>query len=404
MEAIEDIVIVGAGLAGLATALGLHRKGIKCLILEASPELRASGFGFTMWTNAWRAMDALGIGDKLREHHVLGERLTILSTSGKTLSDDRISGVQGKSGFLEFRCVKRDLLLKTLKDELPTGTIRYSSKIVSIEKDGNLKLLHLFDGSIIKAKVLIGCDGVNSVVAKYLGLKKLSYSGRMATRGLTEYESEHCFKPGFLQIIGGGHRFGIIPWSEKSVYWFLTWIASEENKNVDESIEKMKDYVIRNLKNANVSEETIQLIKQSEMGNVVSTPLKYRSPLSLLFAKITEDNVCVAGDALHATTPEIGQGGCMALEDSVVLARCLSEVLLGSRKGGDGEYERIEGALKKFAKERRWRTIKLIALSYIVGFIQQSADPFMSFIRERLLAPVIANIYINFPIYDCGQL
>ncbi|KAF3328183.1 6-hydroxynicotinate 3-monooxygenase [Carex littledalei] len=313
MEAIEDIVIVGGGLAGLATALGLHRKGIKCLILESSPDLRTSGFGLTMWTNAWRAMDALGIGDKLREHHVL-------------------------------------------------------------------------------------------VVAKYLGLKKLSFSGRLATRGLTEYETEHGFQPGFFQIIGGGHRAGVITCSDKSVYWFLTWITSEENKNVDQSVEKMKDYVIGNLKHANKSEETLELIDRSEMGNVISTPLKYRSPFSLMFAKIAEDNVCVAGDALHATTPEIGQGGCMALEDSVVLARCLSEAIIGSKRGCDEEYERIQGALEKYAKERRWRSIKVITLSYIVGFIQQSANPFVSFLRERLLARVIANVYINFSNYDCGKL
>lgn len=140
------------------------------------------------------------------------------------------------------------------------------------------------------------------------------------------------------------------------------------------------------------------------MGNVISTPLKYRSPFSLLFAKITEDNVCVAGDALHATTPELGQGGCMALEDSVVLARCLSEAIIGSKREGDAEYERIQGALEKYAKERRWRSIKVIALSYVVGFIQQSANPFVSFLRERLLGRVIANVYMNFPSYDCGML
>ncbi|CAN6321416.1 unnamed protein product [Urochloa humidicola] len=74
MEAVEDIVIAGAGLAGLATALGLHRKGVRSLVLESSPTLRASGFAFTTWTNAFRALDALGVGDKIREHHLLYER------------------------------------------------------------------------------------------------------------------------------------------------------------------------------------------------------------------------------------------------------------------------------------------------------------------------------------------
>lgn len=50
------------------------RKGVRCLVLESSPALRASGFAFTTWTNAFRALDALGVGDKIREHHLLYER------------------------------------------------------------------------------------------------------------------------------------------------------------------------------------------------------------------------------------------------------------------------------------------------------------------------------------------
>jgi 2-polyprenyl-6-methoxyphenol hydroxylase-like FAD-dependent oxidoreductase len=51
-----------------------RRKGVRSLVLESSPELRASGFAFTTWTNAFRALDALGVGDKIREHHLLYER------------------------------------------------------------------------------------------------------------------------------------------------------------------------------------------------------------------------------------------------------------------------------------------------------------------------------------------
>ncbi|KAK6118925.1 hypothetical protein DH2020_047333 [Rehmannia glutinosa] len=63
----EDIVIVGAGIAGLTTALGLPRLGIRSLVLESSEGLRIAGFALTMWTNAWRALDAVGIGNVLRE-------------------------------------------------------------------------------------------------------------------------------------------------------------------------------------------------------------------------------------------------------------------------------------------------------------------------------------------------
>ena len=68
--AIEEVVIAGAGLAGLAVALGLHRKGVRSVVLESSPERRTSGFAFFTWTNAFRALDALGVGDKMRSQHV----------------------------------------------------------------------------------------------------------------------------------------------------------------------------------------------------------------------------------------------------------------------------------------------------------------------------------------------
>ncbi|KAI9096001.1 hypothetical protein K1719_026148 [Acacia pycnantha] len=67
---VEDVVIVGAGIAGLATSLGLHRLGVRSLVLESSNTLRAAGFALTIWTNAWKALDALGIGDILRQQHL----------------------------------------------------------------------------------------------------------------------------------------------------------------------------------------------------------------------------------------------------------------------------------------------------------------------------------------------
>ncbi|KAM0892272.1 hypothetical protein ACQ4PT_025857 [Festuca glaucescens] len=160
-DAAEDVVIAGAGVAGLAVALGLHRKGVRSVVLESSPVLRTSGFAIMAWTNAFRALDALGVGDTIRSKH---------------------AQIQG--GPHEARCVQRNVLLETLEAELPRGTIRYSSKIVSVDDDGDgTKILHLADGSTLRAKVLIGCDGINSVVARWLGLAKLSDSGRTATRG-----------------------------------------------------------------------------------------------------------------------------------------------------------------------------------------------------------------------------
>ncbi|KAM0949826.1 putative FAD-dependent urate hydroxylase [Dioscorea sansibarensis] len=227
METIEDVIIVGAGLCGLATALGLHRKGVKSVVLESSEVLRAAGFAFSTWTNAWKALEALGIADELRRHHLRLEGLSIYSASAGSITYQMpFKASEGP----EMRCVRRDLLLETLAKELPSDTIRYSSKVVLIEESGNLKVLHLADGSTMKTKVLIGCDGVNSVVSKWLGLKKPSFAGRSATRGFTEFPDGHGFSPEFVQFFGQGFRAGILPCDEKSMYWYFTWSSSSKGK------------------------------------------------------------------------------------------------------------------------------------------------------------------------------
>lgn len=403
MAAVEDIVIAGAGLAGLATALGLHRKGVRSLVLESSATLRASGYAFTTWTNAFRALDALGVGDKIREHHLRYERLVAFSASTGEAAATVSLKMQGKSGPHEIRCVKRNFLLDTLENELPEGTIRYSSKIVAIEEEGNVKVLHMADGSIIRANVLVGCDGVNSVVAKWLGLPKPIVSGRSATRGLAEYPEGHGFGPEMLQFIGQGFRSGVLPCSDTSVYWNYTWYPSPADGDAEESVAKMRQHVLAKLgATKKIPAEALDVIERSEMSEVVSSPLRFRSPLALVRGSISRGNVCVAGDALHPMTPELGQGGCAALEDGVVLARCLGEAFVGA--GNDGGYACVTAALEKFAGERRWRAIRLITAAYVVGFVQQSSNVVIKFLREKFLSGLLAKLMVDMADFDCGKL
>ncbi|CAL4937698.1 unnamed protein product [Urochloa decumbens] len=400
--AAEDIVIAGAGLAGLATALGLYRKGVRSLVLESSPSLRASGFAFTTWKNAFRALDTLGVGDKIRKQHLQALALRVVSSDTGEIVREADLTRSGKGGPNEIRCVRRDLLLQALEEELPKGTIRYSSKIVSIEEDGEIKVLRLADGSVLRAKVLIGCDGVNSVVAKWLGLAKPSYSGRLAARGLAHYPDGHGFEPKFLQFIGHGFRSGMLPCNETDIYWFFTWTPSEHDKGVDESEAKMKQFVLDKLRGSKVPEEALAVIAKSEMSDVLAAPLRFRPPLSLVTASISKVNVCVAGDALHPMTPDLGQGGCSALEDGVVLARCLGEALVGDSAAA--ENERIEACLREYARIRRWRSVELIATAYTIGFIQESNHAIVSFLRDKFLSGVLAGRLLKMADYDCGTL
>ncbi|KAL9262831.1 Monooxygenase 3-like protein, partial [Drosera capensis] len=153
----EEIVIVGAGIAGLAVASGLHRLGFKSLVLESSDCLRATGAALRIWTNGWQALDALGIGDSLRSQHVRLEALVANSCVAEVAMAE-ISFITKKpsGGVHEVRGLRRKVLLETLALDLPSESIRFTSKVVAIEESGYFKVVHLADGATIKAKVLIG--------------------------------------------------------------------------------------------------------------------------------------------------------------------------------------------------------------------------------------------------------
>ncbi|KAK3193627.1 hypothetical protein Dsin_024937 [Dipteronia sinensis] len=163
---VEDVVIVGVGIAGLTTPLGLHnhRLGIRSLVLKSAESLRATGFALTSWSsNARRALDALGIG----------ESLCVLTTS--TPLWEIIVSMNGMSEFCMMPMKKMSTLLLDLKPR----KVQYS------QYSSTLRLL---------------LSSVNSVVAKFLGFKEPAFVGRSAIRGYADYTGSHGLKPKFLQF------------------------------------------------------------------------------------------------------------------------------------------------------------------------------------------------------------
>ncbi|XP_041009986.1 monooxygenase 2-like [Juglans microcarpa x Juglans regia] len=410
----EDIVIVGAGIAGLTTSLGLHRLGIRSLVLESSDSLRVTGFAFMTWTNAWKALDAVGLGSSLRQHHHrLLANVTTSTISGLQTSKTSFEA-KGKHSEHEVRCVQRKLLMETLEEELPSGTIRYSSKVVSVEESGSLMLVHLADGTILRTKVLIGCDGVNSVVAKWLRFKKPAFAGRSAVRGIVDFKRSHGFENKFMQFFGKGFRSGFLPCDDNIVYWFFIWTPSSQEKEIEDNPARMKQFVLGKL--GKVPDEIRNVIENTELDGMTSSALRYRHPWELLWGNVSKGNVCVAGDALHPLTPDLGQGACSALEDGVVLTRCLGQALLKKPSGDDqrqdkmkrerdhDEYKSIESGLKKYAKERKWRSINLITTAYILGCIQDGGGKGISFFRDKILARFLAGVLLKRADFDCGKL
>lgn len=174
--------------------------------------------------------------------------------------------------------------------------------------------------------------------------------------------------------------------------------TSTADKGIEADPSKMKQFVLSKL--GNVSSKVRDTFEKTDLNSMIWSQLKYRHPWELLWGNVSKGNVAVAGDAFHPMTPDIGQGGCSTLEDAVILARILAEALM---RGGDEEME-IRMGLERYAKERRWRSVKLVSVAYVMGFVQQSNGSVISFFRDKVVAKFLAGLLLRMSDFDCGTL
>ncbi|KAF2284345.1 hypothetical protein GH714_021015 [Hevea brasiliensis] len=280
-------------------------------------------------------------------------------------------------------------LLEALAEELPADSIRFSSEFTSIEQH------KLGDASIA---VLIGCDGVHSVVAKWLGLSAPVHSGRAAVRGLAVFPQGHEFTKEVKQFGDVGKRGGYVPLNDKELYWFLS-CPEEENMARDPQLiqkEVIEKYAY------NFPSQYLDVVRHDDLSNLTWAPLLLRHPWNVIYGNLSKGNITVAGDAMHPMTPDLAQGACSALEDAVVLGRHIGNSFI--KNGRLLVPEDMARALDGYVKERRWRAATLITGAYLSRWMQQGGyqwwKKFLRSIFYVLIFPILANVVR----YDCGTL
>ncbi|TYI56141.1 hypothetical protein E1A91_D11G189400v1 [Gossypium mustelinum] len=363
----EKIVIVGGGICGLATALALHRKGLESIVLEKSEKLRATGACIIMQPNGWRALHQLGIASKLRQ-----TALPIQSGHYITVKDGKHTDLLVGNGG-ECRCLRRSDLMKTLAEELPPNTVRLGCKVVSIKVDANTSaysILHLHDGTMLMPRVIIGCDGVNSVVASIVGLNSSRHFSTCAIRGVTHYQTLHPFGTAFYLFDKDGVRLGLLPINHNDVYWFLTRKLTSTDSMVSKDQKLIKESTVEAIKG--FPNHITEMINNSDVDSLhLTDQMRYRAPWDLLRTKFCKGTVTLAGDALHAMAPFLAQGGSASLEDAVVLARCLSQNM-GIALDPTG-MKAARAALDQYAKERKMRVFWLSLETFVVGTMHDTS-------------------------------
>ncbi|KAL3834982.1 hypothetical protein ACJIZ3_009718 [Penstemon smallii] len=376
----EDVVIIGAGIAGLATAVSLQRMGIQSVVLEQADTLRTGGTSITLFKNGWKVLDAIGVGNQLRSQFLEIQGMVIKTEDGKELRSFTFKDVDESQ---EVRGVERKILLETLAKQLPQNTISFSSKLKNIESSENDEtLLQLENDSQISAKIVIACDGIRSPVAKWMGFSDARYVGHCAFRGLAFYPDGQPLEPKVNYVYGRGVRAAYVPVSPTKVYWFVCFNKpSPGPKITDPSILRQK--IMELIKGW--SSELLNIINSTPDDTIIRTPLVDRWLWPGITPPVSKGKVVLVGDAWHPMTPNLGQGACCALEDGVVLAQKLAQAM----KFGTLT---VEDAFKSYGSERWPRIFPLSIRANLVGTLLQLDNPVVCSFRNNVLVPKLVKL------------
>lgn len=359
-------IITGGGICGLCTAVILQKQGFEVEIYEAAPAIKAVGAGLVLSTNAIKALKSMGIADIILTKANLLDSFDIVLSNGKTLMNTDAKSLSTKYESIGNATIHRAELHQTLLDILGTTIKMFTGKKgQTVQQDKNGITLEFTDGSKATGDYLIACDGINSAIRQQLLPKSLPrYAGYTCWRSVIEHDGQFDGKNA-TETWGKMGRFGVVPLTNNRIYWFA---CLNTPKSRDE---KMANFKVADLKNyfKNYHHPIPQLLDLTKDTQLLWNDIEDIRPIK----KFAFDRILLAGDAAHATTPNMGQGACQAIEDAAVLAKYLKKDLS------------IEQAFKAFEKQRIPRTTKIVNTSWTFGKLAQATNPILTSFRNFAL-------------------
>lgn len=340
------VVVVGAGIGGLAAAVALRRVGIEALVIERAASIREVGAGLSIWSNAVNALRELGLEAKVVDSASMIDRIVVQTTKGCFVTRTELGEVSQMAG-APCVCIHRGVLQKLLLDALPADCVRTGLRCISFE--GSTAILE--NGDRIEGDALVGADGISSVIREGLhGAEAPRYAGYTCWRGIREDSPGLLPEKSALLVMGGGSQFGVWPCGTGKLYWFLTKNAPPGTmQGKTEAVEVCRDW----------ARPVAEIVAGTPEDAVLQNDIVDRPPLR----SWGRGPITLLGDAAHPMTPNLGQGACQALEDAVILAHCLRGT------------STIEGALRNYERARRPRTTEVVRNSWQNGKVLQLDSP-----------------------------
>lgn len=304
--------IIGGGIGGLTTALAFEKLNINYRVFESAPEINEVGAGIWLAPNALQVLEWLGLSDAIRSYGNVIERIQLAKADFSLLSDmDQSWAVEqfGCSTIAIHRAELQRILLKAIPRE--KVTLGKSLEHFEIIDDAKVKL-YFSDASQYDTDFLIGADGIHSRIRKqlYPG-SELRYSGQTCWRGISDNELDPKHIHLAAELWGKQIRFGFSRINKNSVYWFAVAL-SKAGQTIDKALIKEKLLDLFSGFHSTVQD----IIASTENSKIIRNDIWDLKPID----KWYRDQICLVGDAAHATTPNMGQGAAQAIEDAYYLA------------------------------------------------------------------------------------
>jgi len=344
------VAVVGGGIGGLVLGLALRERGIDFEVFEQAGELREVGAAVALSANGTRELRRLGVAEEIEAVSVVPSALVIRRwDTGDVIADHPM----GRDDAYEtafgapYYGVHRVALLEALAERLGRDELRLGRRCVGIEERASGVELHFADGSSTEADVVVGADGVHSLVRSHVaGDARPRFSGTVGYRGLVPVEAMPSLPdPTPLQFwagpgrhllhyaIDGGGRVNFLAVVRVPEWTNETWMEECPVSDVADAF-------------AGWHPAVAEMVGATDVG--ARWALHDLAPLEHWHT----DRTVLMGDAVHAMVPHQGQGANQTIEDAVALADCLADAPQSPTPG-----------LRRYAERRRGRTAAVQRLS-----------------------------------------
>ncbi|WP_312210494.1 FAD-dependent urate hydroxylase HpxO [Acinetobacter variabilis] len=337
-----EITIIGAGMGGLTTGIALKKFGHKVTIYEQAEKILPVGAAISLWSNGVKCLNYLGLTEQVAKLGGQMDQLAYIDgLTGNTMTQFSLLPLIEEVGQRPYPVARADLQ-NMLMDEFVREDIQLGKKMIELQEQEDGVLVKFADGTEIKTDLLIGADGTHSITRAYVLGEQVSrrYAGYVNWNGLVEISEKLTPADQWTTFVGQGKRVSLMPVADGKFYFFFDVplpVGLENNRAEYKTL--LKQYFegwcapVQHLIDALDEQKTNRV----EIHDIEP------------FAQFYKGRVVIVGDAAHSTTPDIGQGGCQAMEDAIYLARSLQINTLG-----------LEDALKRYQNKRNERANELV--------------------------------------------